>query len=110
MSLDVHLKATVTEYRDVFEWLGLTHNLTEMADEAGLYHALWRPEEVGITKAEQLIGPLTAGLELLCSDPARFEKFNPSNGWGTYDGFVCFVSDYLAACKEHPDADVSVSR
>jgi hypothetical protein len=88
----------------------ITHNLNKMAREAGIYEALWRPEEIGIAKAEQLIAPLRDGLALLKSDPARFKAFNPSNGWGNYDGLARFVTDYLAACEEWPDAEVSVWR
>lgn len=91
-------------------WANVTHNLNTMAYEAGIYRHLWRPEEVGVTKAAQLIEPLEAGLALLKSDPDRFIKFNPPNGWGDYGGFVRWVGDYLAACKEHPEAEVSVSR
>jgi len=91
-------------------WRNITHNLGRMASEAGIYKHLWRPEEIGITKAAQLIGPLSAGLELLRSSPERFKVLNPANGWGDYDGLVDFVDAYLAACKAHPDADVSVSR
>ncbi|MHC4618399.1 MAG: hypothetical protein ACYTEQ_11680 [Planctomycetota bacterium] len=88
----------------------ITHNLNKMADKAGIYQCLWRPDENGITKALQLIAPLTEGLLLLKSDPARFKKFNPPNGWGTYEGLVDFVEDYLKACEKYPDAEVSVSR
>lgn len=88
----------------------ITHNLGKMAEAAGIYEHLWRPEEIGITKAVQLIAPLRAGLALLKSDPAQFEQFNAPNGWGLYKHFVPFVEQYLAACEEHPDADVEVSR
>jgi hypothetical protein len=88
----------------------ITHNLSKMADAAGIYECLWRPEEVGITKASQLIEPLTKGLEFLKSDPDRFEKFNSPNGWGLYNNFVPWVERYLEACTEYPDAKVSVSR
>lgn len=88
----------------------ITHNLGAMAREAGVYLACWRPEEMGATKAHHLIEPLRAGLMALRSDPERFRAFNPANGWGDYDGLVAFVADYLAACEEFPDADVSVSR
>jgi len=88
----------------------ITHNLSLMADEAGIYKHLWRPEEIGITKAEQLVQPLEEGLKLLKSDPERFRKFNAPNGWGVYENFVEFVEGYLAACKEYPDATVEVSR
>jgi len=107
MSLDVHLiKVQPCEvYRS-----NITHNLNEMATEANIYMELWRPEEIGITKAHQLIEPLTKGLLLLKSDRARFEKFNAVNGWGTYIHFVPFVEQYLKACIEYPDADVQVGR
>jgi hypothetical protein len=88
----------------------ITHNLGKMADEAGLYKYLWRPEEVGVTHARQLIDPLTDGLRGLHNDPPKFWKHNPENGWGDYAGFVRFVDAYLEACKQYPDAEVSVSR
>ena len=107
MSLDVYLSAM--RRVDIYE-NNITHNLSKMAEEAGLYMYLWRPEEIGITKAKQLIEPLKNGLALLRSDPERFKKFNPSNNWGCYDGLVDFVSYYLKACEENPNAKVSVSR
>lgn len=88
----------------------ITHNLGTMAGEAGIYEVLWRPDEIAITKARQLIEPLRAGLTLLLAEPARFKAFNPANGWGNYDILVDFVARYRAACEEYPDADVSVSR
>jgi hypothetical protein len=88
----------------------ITHNLGAMAEEAGIYKHLWRPEEIGITKAAQLIDPLRAGIALMKSDPPRFEKHNAVNGWGTYAGFVPWIEKYLAACEANPTADVSVSR
>ena len=88
----------------------ITHNLNRMAAEAGIYEALWRPDESGITRASQLIKPLTDGLARLRAEQDRFEQFNASNGWGLYKHFVPFVAEYLAACIEHPEADVRVSR
>ena len=77
-----------------------------MAAEAGVYEALWRPEEIGITTAGELIQPLAEGLERLRSDPAHYQEFNPANGCGSYWHLVGFVTDYLAACKKHPKASV----
>ena len=88
----------------------ITHNLTVMAGLANLYQPCWRPEELGITKAGQLIPLLRAGLEKLLADPAQFIDHNPANGWGSYEGLISFVQNYLAACEEYPDAEVSVSR
>lgn len=91
-------------------WANITHNLNTMADEAGIYKELWRPDEIGITHARQLIAPLADGLGRLRSDPAKFKRFNPKNGWGDYNGLVRFVAGYLQACREHPNAEVSASR
>ena len=88
----------------------ITHNLNTMAEAAGIYYALWRPEAVGYKKARQLIDPLTIGLNLLKSDPERFKIFNAKNGWGAYKDLVLFVEKYLSACEQHPDADVVASR
>ena len=88
----------------------ITHNLTRMADAAGIYEQLWRPDECGITKAGQLIEPLTDGLNKLLAEPDRYKAFNPLNGWGDYDGLVAFVTNYLMACQLYPEATVSVSR
>ena len=88
----------------------ITHNLGGMANAAGIYKALWRPEEIGATKARDIVEILRAGLDLLRSDPPRFEAFNAPNGWGLYIHFVPFVEAVLAACEEHPDATIRVSR
>jgi hypothetical protein len=90
--------------------LNVTHNLNRMAEAAGIYKHLWRPDEIEITKASQLIAPLQAGLQKLVADSDYYKRFNPENGWGSYDGFVRFVQAYLAACQENPTADVHVSR
>lgn len=88
----------------------ITHNLNQMAEAAGIYRHLWRPEEIGITTARQLIEPLAAGLDRLLAEPDHFRQWNPETGWGSYEILVEFVRDYLAACEEYPDADVSVWR
>lgn len=88
----------------------ITHNLGRMAGAADIYKALWRPEDIAIERASQLIAPLSDGLMRLRDNPDKFRAYNPENGWGNYEGLVAFVADYLAACKQHPDALVSVSR
>lgn len=88
----------------------VTHNLSDMAEAAGIYAVLWRPDEHGITKARQLIDPLQTGLQVLLTDPDKYRAYNPKNQWGDYDDLVAFVSEYLAACVRWPDADVSVWR
>jgi hypothetical protein len=98
------------EFRaEVYE-ANITHNLNAMAQEAGIYEALWRPEEIGVTKAGELVLILKPGLDYLRADPERFKKHNPENGWGNYEGLVRFVTNYLAACEQYPDAVIHVSR
>lgn len=103
MSLDVYLRT------DTYS-ANITHNLGKMALEAGIYEALWRPDEAGYHRAGDLIEPLSAGLIKLLANPEHYKTYNPSNGWGSYEGLVEFVSEYLDACKQNRDARVEVSR
>lgn len=107
MSLDVTL--TALRRTDVYDG-NITHNLGKMAAAAGIYYHLWRPEEVGVFSAQQLIEPLERGLKILLADEAQFRKFDALNGWGKYEHLVEFVKNYLQACRDNQDADVSVSR
>lgn len=107
MSLDVYL--TETNPTEVFTY-NITHNLNKIAEAAGIYQALWRPEELNITLAGELIEPLTRGLDALRSDPTKFYQYNPANGWGTYDDLVRFVAHYLDACIQSPEAAVKACR
>jgi hypothetical protein len=107
VSLDIWLRAVVPT---VVHETNITHNLGPMAREAGIYQALWRPDENGITKAYQLISPITDGLVLMRNEPERFRKHDAPNGWGTYDQFVPWLQNLLAACVANPNADIEVSR
>lgn len=102
----VHQKEEI----EVLYSTNITHNLRQMAEEAGIYKAVWYPEEVGITKAGQIVELLKTGIGLMMSDPERFKKHNAPNGWGTYDNFLPWLQEYLIACQNYPDTDISVSR
>lgn len=107
MSLDVTLKKVMPT--EVYS-SNITHNLNKMAAAAGIYEVLWRPEELDLKYASELIPLIEEGLNKLKADPDYYKTFNSPNGWGKYEDFVPFVEEYLAACKENPDAEVSVSR
>ena len=111
MSLDVYLRYPqfASPEVEVF-WKNITHNLNVMATAAGIYKELWRPDEINITHAHQLIEPLTTGLSKLILGKEMFLQYNPSNGWGSYDTLVTFVREYLEACKLYPYAQIEVSR
>jgi len=120
MSLDIDLSRprwvsydqgkTWTEQTESVYSGNITHNLGKMAGEAGIYHALWRPEEINKTKAGEIVELLEKGLADLKDRPIYFSKFNAPNGWGTIGDFVVFVERYLEACKEYPEAKIEVDR
>lgn len=105
----IKLKVKETETDEVFT-ANITHNLNKMAIEAGIYKALWYPEESDIVIAGDLIEPLREGLHKLKTNPSKYKKFNPDNGWGSYESLVKFVENYLNACYEYPDATIYISR
>ena len=91
-------------------WANITHNLNRMAGEAGVYYAIWRPEEKGWIKASDIIPALESGLVDMKARPEHYKQFEPRNGWGTYVDFVTWIEKYLNACKENPTANIYVSR
>ena len=126
---DAEVEENEFETSEVFDY-NITHNLTEMANACGLYEALWRPhrlkkgynipkddhnaewefEEENPSQAFEIIPMLEKGIKKMKSNPEYFKKFNPENGWGTYEGLLSFAEKYLEACKEYPNSFISVSR
>ena len=122
MSLTISLNYLITKkYTQVFS-TNITHNLREMANEAGLYEAIWHPYKLhkdyfnsdkkewdyAITfkanhkiKARTIIPYLKKGLKKLKKDPKKYAAFDSANGWGYYEGLVSFVEKYLEACEEY---------
>jgi hypothetical protein len=107
----------------------ITHNLNVMAEQAGIYKALWRPyqlhkdyvhtedykiemafEDSVTIIASDIISIIEQGLDLLKNRPDYFNKFDSPNGWGKYVNFVPFVENYLNALKQYPNSIVIVDR
>jgi hypothetical protein len=107
MSLDVYL---VAEDGEALYTSNITHNLGRMAEVAGIYECVWRPDESGFTKAGQLREPLRVALADMVTRPSYYEQFNAPNGWGKLEHFLLFCAKYLEACIAHPEASVDVSR
>lgn len=113
MSLDVDLMVTqpVSVYSN-----NITHNLGKMASEVKLsngktlYDVLWRPDEHGFYYAKEISELLDEGWNILLSDPEKYKRYNPENGWGSYDGLCNFVYNYRNACWDNPDAEVRSCR
>lgn len=107
MSLDFSL---IHENGNELFSANITHNLNLMAHQADLYQVLWRPEELGYTRASQCVPELKEGLAWLIENKEYAETLNAPNGWGTYKHFVPFVLEVLMACQENPNAIISVCR
>lgn len=94
-----------------FQDFQLTHNLVPMAKEAGLYEALWCPSVFADKpEAQDLIYNLELGLTYLLEHPERCKRWEPANGFGSYDQLVSIVHDYLVTCKLYPDAIITVDK
>jgi hypothetical protein len=89
--------------------LNITHDLNNMAKAVGLYEVLWRPEEIGVNTASQMIPFLEKGLDKLTANPDKYKAFNPPNGYGSYEDFVSFCRSVLHNCREYPDAVIEAS-
>ena len=106
MSLDIWLTLDgETVFSDNY-----THNLGRMADVAGIYGCIWRPEEQGFGQAGELIPHLEQGLTFMVLNSEKCKELNPPNGWGSYNSFLLWVVEYLEACRKYPEARVEVSR
>lgn len=94
MSLSFYL------YNDDEEILSLdiSHNVGETAEKFGIYKALWRPEEIGITKASQLIPILQKAIEEIGKQD------------GFYYSFENFVTKIFIACIKNPNARIEAQR
>lgn len=86
----------------------ITHNLNEMAsgcvswDGFSLYQLLWG-ESLPNFKKWTYISHLSECLNILKNDPKHFKKFNPENGWGTYEQLCKFVEDFIKALIDMPE-------
>ena len=125
---DAEVEENEFETSEVFNY-NITNNLTEMANACGLYEPLWRPhllksnwidtqdykkeyrfETDNPSEAWEIIPKLKEGIEELKSNPEKYKKYNPDNGWGNYEGLLKFAEEYLKACENYPNAIIGVSR
>lgn len=88
----------------------ITHNVNKMADLLGVYEALWRPEENGFVKADDIKMLVQAALWNFEGKYEELKALEPSNGWGTVEDFKAFLMQVEDACWEHPRALIEVSR
>lgn len=95
----------IADDEDVW-WRNITHNLGKMAAEVNcgkytLYDLLWRPSERGfntVTEGYKLM--IYEGIKQMLIHRDELAMFNPSNGWGDYDGLLDFVVDYATVLSK----------
>ena len=94
-----HIKEYEYESNNVFD-KHITHNLWKMASKVvskennTLYYLLWRPEEIGFTIInESYIKNIKECLDYLIEKRKELEKYNPPNGFGSYESLYEFVKE-----------------
>ena len=101
--------------------LQITHNLNSVVSELGLlvgkpyYEVIWIPDELFVLKnGEVPVGLVLKVLPDLIKNLLKFEdrltEYLPSNGYGTFEGLVSFLCDYLKECYRNKDSFVCCCR
>lgn len=103
MSLDVSVKArrVVDVYED-----NITYNLAPMyykcIDIDGGLKAL------NGMKCKDAIPVLNRAIDDLMENKEEYEKLNPKNGWGSYEGLLKSLKSLRIACLENPSGKVEI--
>ena len=117
MSLDVYIKSKKKE--EDREWVAnITHNMNKMAqrifvseNKETLYDYVWRPEELyKEIYTNEMKNVLTKGICIMISKRKSLLRYEPGNGWGSYDSFLKFLIEYKKACEDHPGYIIEASR
>lgn len=117
MSLDVYIKSKKKE--EDREWVAnITHNMNKMAqrifvseNKETLYDYVWRPEELyKEIYTNEMKNVLTKGICIMISKRKSLLRYEPENGWGSYDSFLKFLIEYKKACEDHPGYIIEASR
>ena len=92
--------------------LQITHNLNTLVAACGefkgisYYGAVWRAEDLFERKNGEvpviMVLPYLVNLlhDLICYESV-LQTHLPENGWGTYQGLIDFVCDYIKACYKY---------
>jgi hypothetical protein len=85
------------EYRKIGNY---THNTNDML--MAIWAGAW--SDFNGFKARDVLPKVDGAIAALRSDPSRFDAMNPSNGWGSREGLVCFLGRVRTALAEEPDS------
>lgn len=121
MSLSIYFLDNDGEDVEQQSHLNITHNLNTIVDECGklvskeYYELIWIPDELlGVDNGKVPVSFVLQRLPALVADLIKHEKelvqYLPSNGWGTFEGLVDFLCDYLKDCYKHQNDFVYCDR
>lgn len=82
-----------------------TSNMASAWCEAGIMLHEWHGK-----LACECLPALNVGIAMIASDPERFRKHEPGNGWGHVDTMLVFLRKIRNACEENPSGLLEVSR
>jgi len=105
MSLDVwleHPRCTACERtgEPVLEYSS-TYNVSKMWYVLFPKHTSFCP--IDSCLAKDVIPMMQEGVQLAVANRKELEAMNPVNGWGSYETFLKFLRNILAASQDHPD-------
>ena len=103
MSLDISISAT--RRVEIFD-RNITYNLAPM-----YYKCI--DKELGFKKlnnmsCKEALPILNSAINDLIENQEEYEKLNPKNGWGTYDGLLEAIKDMRNCCEDNPDGIIDV--
>lgn len=103
MSLDIGISAT--RKVEIFD-RNITYNLAPM-----YYKCI--DKELGFKKlnnmsCKEALSILNSAINDLIKNKEEYEKLNPENGWGTYDGLLEAIKDMRNCCEDNPDGIIDV--
>lgn len=98
MSVDLSIRAK--REVNIYE-TNITYNLAPM-----YYKAI--DEKLGLKKlkcmiCEKALPIINKAIDDMIKNKKEYEKLNPSNGWGTYDGLLEQFREMRTICEDNPD-------
>lgn len=103
MSWDVKLKAK----REIILFqTNITYNLSDM-----YYKCI--DKKLGLKKlnglsSKEALPIVKRAIEDMIENKEEYEKLNPSNGWGSYDGLLRDLRNLKESCEQIPDGVIEV--
>ena len=121
MSLSIYFLDNVGEDVEQQVCLNITHNLNKIVVECGkicsrnYYELIWKPDELfnfpnGKVPVKLILNQLPTLIDDLLTKENELKGYLPSNGYGTFDGLIRFLCDYLKECYKQKEAYIYCCR